>query len=91
MMAARFYRCGRTTLGRTTLGRPSCAPTLGRVRIGLNMMHGPMGQNKVLQHCWQKRSLHQNNDCDRLRYDMDLRFDAYESRLQELSRKYLHA
>jgi hypothetical protein len=25
------------------------APTLGRVRIGLNMIHGPMGQNKVSQ------------------------------------------
>jgi hypothetical protein len=26
------------------------APTLGRVQIGLNMIHGPMGQNKVSQH-----------------------------------------
>jgi hypothetical protein len=51
------------------LGR---APTLGRVRIGLNMIHDPMGQNKVS-------------------HNMGLRFDAYESRLQELSRKYLHA
>jgi hypothetical protein len=50
MMAARFYRYGRMTIGR--LGR---APTLGRVRIGLNMIHGPMGQNKVSQHCWQKK------------------------------------
>jgi hypothetical protein len=39
----------------------------------------------------RKRSLHQNNDCGRLPHDMDLRFDAYESTLQELSRKYLHA
>jgi hypothetical protein len=67
MMAARFYRCGRTTSGR--LGR---APTLGRVRIGLNMIHDLMGQNKVS-------------------HNMGLRFDAYESGLQELSRKYLHA
>jgi hypothetical protein len=66
------------------------APTLGHIRIGLNMMHGPMGQNKVSQHRWQKRSLHKNDDCGRLRLDMDLRSDAYESRLQELSRKYLH-
>jgi hypothetical protein len=36
-------------------------------------------------------SRHQNDDCGRLRHDMDLRFDAYESRLQELSRKYFHA
>jgi hypothetical protein len=39
MTAARFYRCGRTTSER--LGH---APTLGHVRIGLNMIHGPMGQ-----------------------------------------------
>jgi hypothetical protein len=50
MMAGRFYRCGRTTLGR--LDR---APTLGRVQIGLNMIHGPMGKNKVSQHRWQKK------------------------------------
>jgi hypothetical protein len=40
MTAARFSRCGRTTSGR--LGR---APSLGHVQIGLNMIHGPMGQN----------------------------------------------
>jgi hypothetical protein len=85
-MAARFYRCGRMTSGR--LGH---ARTLGRVRIGLNMIHNPMDQNKVSQHRWQKSSLHQNDDCSRHRYYMDLGFDAYESRLQELSRKYLHA
>jgi hypothetical protein len=39
----------------------------------------------------RKMSLHQNNDCGRLQHDMDLRFDTYESRLQDLSRKYLHA
>jgi hypothetical protein len=39
MTVARFYRCGRMDLGR--LGH---APTLGRVRIGLNMIHGPMSQ-----------------------------------------------
>jgi hypothetical protein len=38
-----------------------------------------------------KRSMHQNDDCGRLRHDMDLRFYAYKSRLYELSRKYLHA
>jgi hypothetical protein len=38
-----------------------------------------------------EKDLHQNNNCGRVRHDMDLRFDAYESRLQELSRKYLHA
>jgi hypothetical protein len=86
MMAARFYRCGRMTSGR--LGR---APTLGRIRTGLNMIHDLMGRNKVSQHRWQKRSLYQNIDCGRLRHDMGLRFDAYESRLQELPRKYLHA
>jgi hypothetical protein len=86
MTVARFYTCGRTTSGR--LGH---APTLGIIRIGLNMTHEPMGQNKVSKHRWQKKSLHQNNDYGRLRHDMDLRFDAYESRLQELSRKYLHA
>jgi hypothetical protein len=85
MTAARFYRCGRTTTGR--LGH---APTLGCILIGLNMMHGAMDQNKVSQHCWQKRSLLQNNDCGRLRYDMDLRIEAYEGRLQELCRKYLY-
>jgi hypothetical protein len=67
MMVASFYRCGRMTLGR--LGH---APTLGHVRIGQNMMHGPMGQNKVSYHHWQKRSLHQNDDCGGLRHDMDL-------------------
>jgi hypothetical protein len=77
------YRCGRMASGR--LGS---APTLGPVRIGLNMIHNPMGQNKVLA---KKRSLHQNNDCSWLRHDMDLSFYAYESRLYELSRKYLHA
>jgi hypothetical protein len=86
MMTAMFYRCGRMTSGR--LGH---APTLGSIRIGLNMIHGPMGQTKVSQHHWQKRSLHQNDDCGRLRHDIDLRFDAYESRLLELSIKYLHA
>jgi hypothetical protein len=74
-----------------TSARLGRAPTLRHVRIGLNMIHGPMGQNKVLQHRWQKKSLHQNNDCGQLRHDMDLRFDAYESRLQELSINYLHA
>jgi hypothetical protein len=64
-----------------TSGRLGHAPTLGHIRIGLNMMHGPMGQNKVSQHRWQKRSLHKNDDCGRLRHDMDLRSDAYESRL----------
>jgi hypothetical protein len=67
MTAARFYRCERMTSGR--LGRD---PTLGCIRFGLNMIHGPMGQNKVSYHRWQKRSLHQNDDCGRLRHDMDL-------------------
>jgi hypothetical protein len=53
------------------------------------MIHGPMGQNKVSQHRWQKRYLHQDDDCGQLRHDMDLRFDAYESSLHEISRKYL--
>jgi hypothetical protein len=52
MTAARFYRCGWLTSGR--LGR---APTLGCVQIGLNMIHGPMGQNKVSQHRWQRKDL----------------------------------
>jgi hypothetical protein len=85
MTATRFYRCGRTTSGR--LGR---APNLGRVKITLNMIHGPMGENKVSQHRWQKWSLHQYDDCGRLRHDIDMSFEAYESRLQELSRKYFH-
>jgi hypothetical protein len=76
MMAARFYSCGRMTSGR--LGR---APTLGRVRIGLNMIHGPMGQIRCRSTVGRKRSLHQNDYCGHLRHDMDLRFDAYESRL----------
>jgi hypothetical protein len=29
----------------------------------------------------RKRSLHENNDCGCFRHDMDLRFDANESRL----------
>jgi hypothetical protein len=74
-----------------TSGRLGRAPTLEHVRIGLKVILGPMGQNKVSQHRWQKMSLHQNDDCSRLQHDMDLRFDAYECRLQELSRKYLHA
>jgi hypothetical protein len=86
MTAARFYRCGRMTLGR--LGH---VLTLGSVRIRLNIIHDPIDQNKISQHRCQKRSLHQNDDCDQLRHDMDLRFDAYENRLQTLSRKYLHA
>jgi hypothetical protein len=47
MTVARFYRCGRMALGR--LGH---APTLGCIRIGLNMIHGPMTQNKVSEHRW---------------------------------------
>jgi hypothetical protein len=86
MTAARFYRCGRTTSRR--LGR---APTLGRVRIGLNMIHTQWARIRCRSTVGRKRSLHQNNDCGRLRHNMDLRFDAYESRLQELSIKYLHA
>jgi hypothetical protein len=50
MTVARFYKCGRMTSRR--LGH---APTLGRVRIGLNIIHGPMGQNKVSQYHWQKK------------------------------------
>jgi hypothetical protein len=38
------------------------------------MIHGPMGQNKVSQQRWQKRSLHQNNDCGRLQHDILLLF-----------------
>jgi hypothetical protein len=69
----------------------SYAPTLGRVRIGLNMIHGPMGHKiRCRSTVGRKRSLHQNNDCGWLRHDMDFRFDDYESRLEELSRKYLH-
>jgi hypothetical protein len=75
MTVARFYRCERMTSERLVH-----APTLGCVRIVLNMIHGPMDQNKVSQHRWQKRSLHQNNDCGSLRHDMDFRFDAYEGR-----------
>jgi hypothetical protein len=49
-MAANGYKYGE--------GRPkmcwSRAPTLGRVRIGLNVIHGPLGQNKVSQHPGQK-------------------------------------
>jgi hypothetical protein len=86
MTVARFNRCGRMTLGR--LGH---TPTLGQVQIRLNMIHGSIDQNKTSQHCWQRMSLHQNEDCSRLRCDMNLRFDVYESRLYELSRKYLHA
>jgi hypothetical protein len=51
--AARFNRHGRVTSG-----RPGHTPTLGCIRIRLNMIHGPMGHNKVSQHHWQKRSLH---------------------------------
>jgi hypothetical protein len=50
MTAAMFYRYGRMTSRR--LGR---APNLGRVQIGLNIIHGPMGQNKAVQHHWQKK------------------------------------
>jgi hypothetical protein len=30
------------------------APTIGRIRIGLNMIPGLVSQNKVSQHRWQK-------------------------------------
>jgi hypothetical protein len=70
------------------LGR---APTLGCVRIGLNMIHCPMGQNKVSQYRWQKKV--SAPIMILVGFDMiwTFRFDAYESRLHELSRKYLHA
>jgi hypothetical protein len=32
-------------------------PTLGRVRIGLNLIFGPLGQNRVTQHRGLKRTL----------------------------------
>jgi hypothetical protein len=38
-----------------TLERLGRAPTQGCIRIGLDMIHGPMGQNKVSQHHWQKK------------------------------------
>jgi hypothetical protein len=83
MTAARFYWCGRTTSGR--LGR---APTLGRIQIGRNMIHGPMGQKFGVAPPLAEKTLHQNDDCGRLRHDMNLRFDVYESRVQDLYRKY---
>jgi hypothetical protein len=39
----------------------------------------------------RERSLHQNDDYGRLQHDMNLRFDACECRLMELSRNYLHS
>ena len=50
MAAARFIGVGGRPQG--CWGR---APTLGRILIGLNLIHGPMGQNKVSQHRWQKK------------------------------------
>jgi hypothetical protein len=32
-------------------------PTLGRVPMGLNLIHGPLGQNRVTQHRRLKRTL----------------------------------
>jgi hypothetical protein len=48
--AARFYRCGMMTSRR--LGH---ALTLGCIRIRLNVIHSPMGQNTVSQRRWQKK------------------------------------
>ena len=68
-------------------GRP---PTLGRVLSGLNLIHGPLGQNKMMQHHGQKICRYKTDDCGRLRNDMDVRSDPLESRLDKLSTKYLN-
>ena len=68
-------------------GRP---PTLGRVLSGLNLIHGPLGKNKMTHHRGQKTSRYKIDDCGRLRTDMDVRSDPLESRLDKLSMKYLN-
>ena len=63
-------------------GRPKvcwgCAPTLGRVHNGLNLMHGPLGRNKMTQHRGQKTFRYKIDDCGRLQTDMDMRSDPWK-------------
>jgi hypothetical protein len=71
MIVARFYRSERMTSRR--LGH---APTLGHVRIGLNMIHGPMGQNKVSLHRWQKKCV-----CTKMIWTLGLMHIKVDSRI----------
>jgi hypothetical protein len=86
-MAANGYKYGE--------GRPktcwSHAPTLGRVRIGLNVIHGPLGQNKVSQHPGQEEVRVTKRRLQPTQKDMDMSPDPFESRLDRLSMKYLNA
>ena len=64
------------------------AATLGCVPNGPNLIHDPLGQNRVTQHHGQKRqemSREENNDYGGLRTDMTIIPDPYESRLDKLS------
>lgn len=67
------------------------ATTLGRVPNGPNLIHGPLGQNKVTQHLGQKNSPTQIEDSGRLGEDMAMILDPSESRLDKLSIKCLNA
>jgi hypothetical protein len=46
LMAAKGYK----EVGEWPQGRWGHVPTLGRVRIGFNLIHSPLGQNRVTQH-----------------------------------------
>jgi hypothetical protein len=46
LMAAKGYK----EVGERPQGCWGLVPTLGRVRIGLNLIHVPLGQNRVTQH-----------------------------------------
>jgi hypothetical protein len=45
-MVAKGYK----EVGEQPQGRWDHVPTLGHVQIGLNLIHGPLGQNRVTQH-----------------------------------------
>ena len=76
-------------------GRPQgcwgCSRTLGSVHNGLNLIHDPLGQNKMTQHRGQKTSRYKIDDCGRIRTDMDVRSELLESRHDNLSTKYLNS
>jgi hypothetical protein len=61
------------------------APTLGRARMGSNMIHGPTGQNRATQHLdrfWTSTSF---DDSHRPRYYFDMRLVPLEALSNYLS------
>jgi hypothetical protein len=56
-----------------------------------NLVHDPLGQNKMTQHRYRKISMNKNNDLGQLQKDMDVSLDWFESKLDKLSVKSKNA